>query len=137
MNNVTGAYESIRGKIVSEWRAANGYVYLNATVPVNTTATIYVPTSEAASVVESGVPDEVLTTPRHPYTQALLDAVPRGLERRDRKRTVLPVEAGETAGGCRFRRRCIHAMTECAVNDPALETAGPGHQAACLLVKHA
>lgn len=88
----------------------------------------------AGRVVESGVPDEVLTTPRHPYTQALLDAVPRGLERRDRKRTVLPVESGETPGGCRFRRRCIHAMTACADIDPELESAGPGHEAACLLM---
>jgi peptide/nickel transport system ATP-binding protein len=88
----------------------------------------------AGRVVESGTPDEVLTNPAHPYTQALLDAVPRGLERRDRQRTVLPVEAGETPGGCRFRRRCIHAMPACTDHDPALETAGPGHEAACLLV---
>jgi peptide/nickel transport system ATP-binding protein len=89
----------------------------------------------AGRVVESGVPDQVLTAPQHPYTQALLDAVPRGLERRDRKRTVLPVESGETTGGCRFRRRCLHAMPACADHDPALEPAGPGHEAACLLVK--
>jgi len=43
-------------------------------------------------VVESGSPDKVLATPSHPYTQALLDAVPRGLDRRGRTRTVLPVE---------------------------------------------
>ena len=88
----------------------------------------------AGRVVESGSPDEVLTTPRHPYTQALLDAVPRGLERRDRKRTVLPVEQGDTPGGCHFRRRCLHAMPACATVDPALAVAGPGHEAACLLV---
>jgi oligopeptide/dipeptide ABC transporter ATP-binding protein len=88
----------------------------------------------AGRVVESGTPDDVLTAPRHPYTQALLDAVPRGLERRDRKRTVLPVEQGETPGGCHFRRRCLQAMPACAQVDPALQAAGPGHQAACLLV---
>jgi oligopeptide/dipeptide ABC transporter ATP-binding protein len=89
----------------------------------------------AGRVVESGPPDEVLTAPQHPYTQALLDAVPRGLERRDRKRTVLPVETGETNAGCRFRCRCPHAMTDCSVHDPVLEQAGPGHEAACLLVR--
>jgi oligopeptide/dipeptide ABC transporter ATP-binding protein len=87
----------------------------------------------AGRVVETGTPNEVLRAPQHPYTQALLDAVPRGLERRDRKRTVLPVEAGETTGGCRFRRRCIHAMPACSDLDPALEPAGPGHEVACLL----
>ncbi len=85
-------------------------------------------------VVESGTPDQVLTAPCHPYTQALLDAVPRGLERRDRKRTVLPVESGQTAGGCKFRRRCALAVAACETTDPALVTAGPGHRAACLLL---
>jgi peptide/nickel transport system ATP-binding protein len=88
----------------------------------------------AGRVVESGVPAAVLTAPSHPYTQALLDAVPRGLERRQRRRTVLPVEAGETAGGCRFRPRCALAMPACAERVPALRAARPGHEAACLLV---
>jgi oligopeptide/dipeptide ABC transporter ATP-binding protein len=88
-------------------------------------------------VVERGTPDQVLTAPRHPYTQALLDAVPRGLERRDRKRTILPVEAGETVGGCKFRRRCALAVEACETNDPSLTTVGPGHEAACLLVRGA
>jgi peptide/nickel transport system ATP-binding protein len=88
----------------------------------------------AGRVVESGVPEAVLTSPRHPYTQALLDALPRGLERRERRRTVLPVETGETAGGCRFRPRCMHSMGACAERVPTLETVGPEHGAACLLV---
>jgi oligopeptide/dipeptide ABC transporter ATP-binding protein len=87
----------------------------------------------AGRVVESGIPEAVLTSPRHPYTQALLDALPRGLERRDRRRTVLPIETGATAGGCRFRARCLHAMEACAERVPALETVGAAHQAACLL----
>ena len=85
-------------------------------------------------VVESGRPDKVLTSPLHPYTRALLDAVPRGLQRRARDRTALPVEAGETQGGCRFRRRCVHAVPDCAEHDPALKIAAPGQAAACLLV---
>ena len=88
----------------------------------------------AGRVVESGVPGAVLTSPRHPYTQALLDAVPRGLERRERLRTVLPVEAGETVGGCRFRPRCTRATGDCAEREPRLTMAVPGHEAACLLI---
>ncbi len=89
----------------------------------------------AGRVVESGVPSAVLSAPNHPYTQALLDAVPRGLERRDRQRVVLPVESGASASGCRFRPRCVRAIAACATQDPALEPAGPGgHEAACLLV---
>ncbi|HVY14470.1 MAG TPA: ABC transporter ATP-binding protein [Rhodopila sp.] len=86
-------------------------------------------------IVESGTPDQVLTAPRHPYTQALLDAVPRGLERRDRKRTILPVESGPILTGCKFRRRCARAVNACETTDPKLATAGPGgHEAACLMV---
>jgi oligopeptide/dipeptide ABC transporter ATP-binding protein len=88
----------------------------------------------AGQVVESGVPEAVLTSPRHPYTQALLDAVPRGLHRQERRRSVLPVEAGETTGGCRFRPRCMHSMPACAEQVPALQTVEPNHKAACLLV---
>ncbi|HEX3995671.1 MAG TPA: ABC transporter ATP-binding protein [Acetobacteraceae bacterium] len=88
----------------------------------------------AGRVVESGDPAAVLTSPRHPYTQALLDAVPRGLERRERRRSVLPVETAETAGGCRFRPRCLHSTEACAERVPALETVGQHHEAACLLV---
>jgi oligopeptide transport system ATP-binding protein len=87
----------------------------------------------AGRVVESGTPDEVLTAPRHPYTRALLDAVPRGLERRGRKRAVLPVESGGTPGGCHFRARCTHAMPVCADDDPALFAVTPNHEAACHL----
>jgi peptide/nickel transport system ATP-binding protein len=82
-------------------------------------------------VVESGSPDTVLTAPAHPYTQALLDAVPRGLARR--ARAVLPVETGETRGGCRFRARCSHAMAACVTDDPSLRTITSTHEAACHL----
>ena len=91
----------------------------------------------AGRVVETGVPREVLTAPKHPYTQALLDAVPRGLERRDRKRPVLPVETGAAQLGCRFRPRCVHAMPVCAEDDPILAGVAPRHEAACHLNDHA
>jgi len=87
----------------------------------------------AGRVVESGLPRQVLSAPAHPYTQALLEAVPRGLERRDRKRTVLPVEQGDTPGGCHFRRRCLHALAICAEVDPVLKATRQGQAAACLL----
>ncbi len=85
-------------------------------------------------VVESGSPDKVLIAPSHPYTQALLDAVPRGLERRARR--VLPVEADDAPAGCRFRQRCAHAVAVCGDWPPALRDVGPGHSAACHLAEH-
>jgi oligopeptide/dipeptide ABC transporter ATP-binding protein len=84
-------------------------------------------------IVESGRPDKVLSAPAHPYTQALLDAVPRGLRRR--ARAVLPVETEASPGGCRFRGRCAHAVAVCGDLAPALLTVGTGHLAACHLLE--
>ena len=133
---------SLQGQIINLLRDLNETLGLTIILISHDLAVVarvcdHIAVMYAGRVVESGTPDEVLTTPRHPYTQALLDAVPRGLERRDRKRTILPVEAGEATGGCHFRRRCIHAMPTCAEHDPALEPAGPGHEAACLLIGRA
>ena len=82
-------------------------------------------------IVESGRPEKVLTAPSHPYTRALLDAVPRGLNRRGR--VILPIETAEPAGGCRFRHRCGQATAICADQEPAARTVGPEHLAACHL----
>jgi alpha-L-rhamnosidase len=51
-----GTYESIRGRIASDWRIADGRFTLNVTIPANTTATVYVPTTDSKSVTESGKP---------------------------------------------------------------------------------
>jgi len=49
-----GEYDSIHGKIVSDWKRENGRLTLNVTLPANTTATVHVPTTDAAQVTESG-----------------------------------------------------------------------------------
>lgn len=49
-----GEYDSIRGRISSDWKIKDGKITLKVTVPANTTATVYVPTQEAAAVRESG-----------------------------------------------------------------------------------
>jgi alpha-L-rhamnosidase len=51
-----GSYDSVRGRIVSDWKIEAGIFTLNATVPANTTATIYIPTQNQNSVRESGQP---------------------------------------------------------------------------------
>ena len=50
------SYQSIHGKIVSDWKIENGALHMDVTVPPGTTATVYVPTSAPASVTESGRP---------------------------------------------------------------------------------
>lgn len=53
---VKSTYNSIRGPIVSNWQKASGLISMDVTIPPNCTATIYVPTNDAASVMENGAP---------------------------------------------------------------------------------
>jgi oligopeptide transport system ATP-binding protein len=88
-------------------------------------------------VVEIGSADQIFGSPRHPYTQALIDAVPGVLERRAGSLHQLegdPPSPVDLPSGCRFRPRCPKAFDACG-DDPALMPRGPNrvglHQAAC------
>jgi peptide/nickel transport system ATP-binding protein len=127
---------SLQGQIINLLRELNASLGLTIVLISHDLAVVAricdrVAVMYGGQVVESGSPDKVLNAPSHPYTQALLDAVPRGLERR--ARTVLPVETGQSAAGCRFRQRCVHAVAVCGDRAPTLLTVGPGHEAACHL----
>ena len=53
---VKASYDSIHGRIESNWRREGGTLRLSVTIPANTTATVYVPAKDAAAVTESGKP---------------------------------------------------------------------------------
>ncbi|HET7661312.1 MAG TPA: dipeptide ABC transporter ATP-binding protein [Oryzihumus sp.] len=91
-------------------------------------------------MVEVGDREQVYTAPQHPYTQALLSAVPdlgavRGVPPRERIRLAGDVPSPiNPPSGCRFRTRCWKAQDICASQEPPLETkagAGTGHSIAC------
>ena len=86
-------------------------------------------------IVEVGPAREVHDNPRHPYTEALLSAVPNPVPGRRKKRTILQGDIPSPISppsGCVFRTRCPIAGPECAEVVPPMERVGPGHIKACI-----
>lgn len=87
-------------------------------------------------IVEYGEPDDVLKTPQHPYTQALVAALPHAGHRRKQRFELQgePPNPVDRKPGCAFHPRCPRAMPRCAVDEPALASTGNAHMAACHLL---
>ncbi len=89
----------------------------------------------AGNVVESGLTQDVLRSPKHPYTQGLLQAIP--------DETIARGELVGVAGsvpslimpppGCRFAPRCAHATEKCTVLFPPTVSVAPNHDVSCVL----
>lgn len=89
-------------------------------------------------IVENATRDELFKNPQHPYTQALIRAIPRvGQGKKKIKRSL----GGEVPSpinppsGCSFHPRCAYKMDVCAEKTPVLENTGGGHLKACWLEK--
>jgi oligopeptide/dipeptide ABC transporter ATP-binding protein len=87
----------------------------------------------AGQVAETGRVVDIFHAPRHPYTVALQQSIPRGARKGERLRAI-PGRVPDTFGyetGCRFRERCRYAEERCAREDVELRPVGPGHFARC------
>jgi peptide/nickel transport system ATP-binding protein len=86
-------------------------------------------------IVEVGATGEIWKQPKHPYTQALIGAVPRA-DGLGTKPKTLPGEVPNPANppaGCRFHPRCPQAFDRCSVETPPLLTLDGGRTVACWL----
>jgi oligopeptide/dipeptide ABC transporter ATP-binding protein len=87
----------------------------------------------AGQIVEEGTTTDVVANPRHPYTQALLDALPRD-EQQGELRNIpgAPPSLIDIPAGCRFAPRCPYQVAQCLTWDSELVPTGqPGHEARC------
>ena len=91
-------------------------------------------------IVEIGTAQAIIANPRHPYTQALLDALPEyGHHGLQKKFNTLRTEerVADHSRGCPFFGRCNRAQESlCAPNRPELRSLGNEHQVACFFAEH-
>ncbi len=89
-------------------------------------------------IVELADRIDIYRSPQHPYTQALLSAIPVPEPTRERSRRRILLEGDlpspmDPPSGCNFRTRCAEVFEACGRVDPALAPVTDGHEAACLL----
>lgn len=88
------------------------------------------------NLVEIATKDSLYAEPLHPYTQALISAIPEPDPRKRKERIVLQGDVPSPANpptGCPFHTRCPVAKEECSKVKPTLKEVKPGHQVACIL----
>jgi oligopeptide/dipeptide ABC transporter ATP-binding protein len=99
----------------------------------NRTAVMYV-----GQLVERASTEELFVNPKHPYTEALLSAVPKSEPEEKRDRIILQGEIPNPINppaGCLFHPRCRYAQQICKQTTPLLSEVSPGHFAACHFAK--
>ena len=86
------------------------------------------------TIAELAPAEQLYRDPKHPYTEALLSAIPKAHPGQQKSRIVLPGDVPNPANppsGCTFNPRCRYALDICRVERPALREVQPGHFAAC------
>ena len=89
----------------------------------------------AGRIVEAGPVRQIFSAPRHPYTRALIESIPRLGESNGRLTAIegQPPDPASLPGGCAFHPRCPVRLEKCATEPPHDSVVGAGHRTACWL----
>jgi peptide/nickel transport system ATP-binding protein len=91
----------------------------------------------AGRVVEMGTTEAIFAAPQHPYTQGLINAIPRPRQRGQSLVAIPGIVPGNPGAvvGCAFASRCPYVFERCYETEPALIEVVPGHQSACYMAQ--
>jgi oligopeptide/dipeptide ABC transporter ATP-binding protein len=94
----------------------------------------------AGSMVETGGVSDIFSSPKHPYTQALIAAIPRPRRNAEESKRLKPISGTppdllSLPDGCKFHPRCPYVFDRCRTEDPVFREVGPGHEVGCHLYK--
>jgi len=110
------------------------YLYITHNLTVAESICDRIAVMYLGKLVELGDPAEIFSSPKHPYSLALVQSTPIPDPTRKRGRIILPGEVPSPANppsGCRFHPRCTRAIDRCSVDEPQLEPAGDSRMVAC------
>jgi oligopeptide/dipeptide ABC transporter ATP-binding protein len=114
------------------------YLFISHAIPVIEHISTRIGVMYLGKLVEVGTSAQICTAPQHPYTQALLKAVPIPDPAAKKQRVILSGDVPtpiDPPPGCRFHTRCPIAVDRCKVEEPPLRPITDGRDAACHLVQ--
>jgi oligopeptide/dipeptide ABC transporter ATP-binding protein len=113
------------------------YLFISHAIPVIEHISTRIGVMYLGKLVEVGTSAQICLSPKHPYTQALLSAVPIPDPAAKKQRIVLTGDVPTPINpptGCRFHTRCPIAVDRCKIEEPPLRSLPDGRDAACHLV---